>query len=235
MRSSGCVINDYFDKDFDGKVARTQNRPLVKYIKYPHLAKHALYLALFLAICSGLIVIFFCNLNTILFALAALVIAATYPLFKRFFSLPQAYLGLAFSMGIPMAYTAQNITLSWVTCALLTANIFLVFAYDTAYAMVDKPYDVEIGIKTSAIFLGKYAQINILICTALYWLIHAFIMLHYQHVILALIFFIFGILKIIFYDYKKLYSGDPKDYFKVFISNQYVVIFVFIIWFIAYN
>ncbi len=231
MRSAGCAINDYFDRNFDGEVSRTKNRPLVL---YPHLAKHALYLALIFAVLSGLLVILFFNVKTILLALLALIIAATYPLFKRFFSLPQAYLGLAFSMGIPMVYTAQNFAVSWVTYALLLANILIVFAYDTAYAMVDKPYDIKLGIKTSAIFLGKYTQICIIICTLLYWFMQAYIAYFYANLLLSAFLLAFGLLKIVKYDYRHLYSSNSKDYFSVFTSNQYALIFTFLGWFIYY-
>ncbi|MFM2345131.1 MAG: 4-hydroxybenzoate octaprenyltransferase [Pseudomonadota bacterium] len=232
MRSAGCAINDYFDRGFDGEVERTKNRPLVK---YPHLAKHALYLALILGIASGLPVLLLFNTKTIYLAIISFVIAGTYPLFKRFFNLPQAYLGLAFSMGIPMAYTAQNLAISFTCYLLLIANVLLVFAYDTAYAMVDRPYDLNIGIKTSAVFLGKYAQVTILIFSVIYWLIHAYLFYIFTNFTFVAINLIFGFAKLFFYDYKKLYSTHTSDYFKVFISNQYVVMFSFCLWLIVYS
>jgi 4-hydroxybenzoate polyprenyltransferase len=225
MRSAGCAINDYFDKNFDAHVERTKNRPLAL---QPHLAKHALYLSLCLLILCVLLTYFFLNIQTLIWGIFASILAATYPLFKRFFSTPQAYLGIAFSMGIPMAYVAQNAALTWVTLALFIANILLVFAYDTAYAMVDQTDDIKIGIRTAAIYLGKYAPSCILVCTFIYWCIYAYIGYVYKASILFWLICILGSLKIVFYDYKKLYSSNTLAYFNVFKSYQYVVFLSFI-------
>ncbi len=231
MRSAGCVINDYFDKNFDINVARTHNRPLVL---QPNLAKHALYLSIVLVLICALLAYFFLNRQTLLWGAFACILAATYPLFKRFFSAPQAYLGIAFSMGIPIAYVAQNIPLTYITAALFFANLLLVFAYDTAYAMVDQQDDIKIGMHTSAILLGKYAPLAVLVCTAIYWLIFVYIGYILKANILFWVLCALGMLKIIVYDYSRLYKNTADNidnttkYFKVFKSYQYVVLCSFL-------
>ncbi|MBI1943612.1 MAG: 4-hydroxybenzoate octaprenyltransferase [Betaproteobacteria bacterium] len=152
MRSAGCAINDYADRDFDGRVERTRGRPLAAGEIRP---REALAVgALLAAIAFGLVL--FLNRFAILLSFAALAIAWTYPFAKRFFALPQLYLGIAFGFGIPMAYAAIRDGLPWECWALLAANVCYSFAYDTEYAMVDRDDDLRIGIHTSAIALGRY-------------------------------------------------------------------------------
>lgn len=151
MRSAGCAINDYFDRNIDRAVQRTVKRPLADGRMPP---VHALWVAAGLSLASLLLVIQL-NWLTIQLALIAAVLAATYPLFKRFTYLPQAYLGLAFGWGIPMAFAAvqgQIPTLAWL---LMLANIFWTVAYDTQYAMVDRVDDLAIGVRSTAILFGR--------------------------------------------------------------------------------
>lgn len=152
MRSAGCVINDYADRNIDGHVARTAQRPLVRGDVTP---KEALILAAALAI-AAFVLILPLNRLAILLSIPAVLLAATYPFTKRFFAMPQAYLGVAFGFGIPMAFAALQGEVPWLAWWLLAANLCWTIAYDTAYAMVDKPDDVNIGIKTSAITFGRY-------------------------------------------------------------------------------
>ncbi|MBY0572717.1 MAG: 4-hydroxybenzoate octaprenyltransferase [Undibacterium sp.] len=152
MRSSGCAINDYADRDFDKHVARTAQRPITS---GKLSAQEALIIAAALALISfGLIQ----SLNTLtkLLSIPALFVAASYPYFKRFFAIPQAYLGIAFGFGIPMAFAAVLAHIPWQAWVLLVANVFWAIAYDTEYAMVDREDDLKIGIKTSAITFGKW-------------------------------------------------------------------------------
>jgi 4-hydroxybenzoate polyprenyltransferase len=162
MRSAGCAINDYADRDFDRHVKRTVDRPLTSgRIK----GWEALMVAAVLAIVSFLLIL---PLNALTKALSvvAVIIAGSYPYFKRFFALPQAYLGIAFGFGIPMAFAAVQGQVPAVAWWLLAANVFWSLAYDTEYAMVDRDDDLKIGIRTSAITFGRYDVAAIMVCYA---------------------------------------------------------------------
>ena len=152
MRSAGCVMNDYADRHFDRYVVRTKNRPLTAGLVSE---KEALLLAATLVLLAFLLVLQL-NLLTIQLSFAALFLAATYPFTKRFFSIPQAYLGVAFGFGIPMAFAALTGEVPRLAWVLLLANVCWSLAYDTEYAMVDRDDDVHIGISSSALFFGRY-------------------------------------------------------------------------------
>lgn len=163
MRSAGCVINDYADRNFDGHVERTKNRPMATGEVG---RKEALLLA------AGLAMIAFClilplNRTVWLLSVPALFLAATYPYTKRFLAIPQAYLGIAFGFGIPMAYAAFLEMVPWGAWLLLLANIFWCIAYDTEYAMVDRDDDLKIGIRTSAITFGRFDVAAVMFCYAM--------------------------------------------------------------------
>lgn len=152
MRSAGCAINDWADRDFDGRVARTRDRPLAAGEIKPF---EALAVAAFLAaLAFGLAL--FLNRFAIVLSVVALAIACLYPFAKRFFPLPQILLGIAFGFGIPMAFAALRGALPWECWALFAASVCYGFAYDTEYAMVDRDDDLKIGIQTSAITLGRF-------------------------------------------------------------------------------
>jgi 4-hydroxybenzoate polyprenyltransferase len=152
MRSAGCAINDYADRDFDGHVERTRARPLAAGEIRP---REALAVAALLAAVAFLLVLFL-NWLAIALSFVALAITVTYPFTKRFFALPQAYLGVAFGFGIPMAYAATQMRLPWECWVLFAANLFYAFAYDTEYAMVDRDDDARLGLRTSALTLGRF-------------------------------------------------------------------------------
>src|SRR5574340_1786160 len=152
MRSAGCVINDYADRDFDGHVERTRNRPLATGAVT---TKEALALASALS-ALAFVLILPLHALVIWLSLPALFLAASYPFTKRFFAIPQAYLGIAFGFGIPMAFAAQLGDVPPVAWLLLAANVFWAIAYDTEYAMVDRDDDIHLGIHSSALFFGKY-------------------------------------------------------------------------------
>jgi len=160
MRSAGCVINDYADRDIDPHVERTRNRPLAAGRVSP---KEALLLAAVLALLAFLLILPL-NRLTWLMAVPALLLAASYPWTKRFFALPQAYLGIAFGFGIPMAYAAQTGTVPAIAWWLLVANMFWSIAYDTEDAMVDRDDDLKLGIKTSAITFGRWDVAAVMAC-----------------------------------------------------------------------
>ena len=162
MRSAGCVVNDYADRNFDGKVERTRNRPLATGVVS---TKEALLLAAALSLCAFVLIL---PLNRLVLWLSvpALFLAASYPFTKRFFAIPQAYLGIAFGFGIPMAFAAIWYDVPFLAWLLLLGNIFWAVAYDTDYAMVDRPDDLKIGIKTSAITFGRFDVAAVMICYA---------------------------------------------------------------------
>ena len=163
MRSAGCVINDYADRDFDGHVERTKNRPLATKSVSP---REALLLAAGLSLLSFVLILPLDPL-VIWLSVPALFLAASYPFTKRFFAIPQAYLGIAFGFGIPMGFAAVAGEVPAVAWLMLLANVFWAVAYDTEYAMVDRPDDLKIGIKTSAITFGRFEVAAIMICYAM--------------------------------------------------------------------
>jgi 4-hydroxybenzoate polyprenyltransferase len=160
MRSAGCAINDYADRDFDKHVLRTKERPLTsgKISK-----KEAISIAVGLALVSFLLIQ---PLNTLTKQLSvfAVMIAGIYPFTKRFFLMPQAVLGVAFGFGIPMAFAAIQNRIPNEAWILFIGNVFWAIAYDTAYAMVDRDDDIRLGLKTSAITLGRFDIAAISIC-----------------------------------------------------------------------
>ena len=167
MRSAGCAINDYADREFDKHVKRTAERPLTS-------GKIAGWEAVMVAAVLALIsfaLILPLNALTKQLSVAAVLIAASYPYFKRFFAIPQAYLGIAFGFGIPMAFAAVQDSVPPAAWLLLLANIFWAVAYDTEYAMVDRDDDLKIGIKTSAITFGRFDVMAVMVCYAMAFVI----------------------------------------------------------------
>lgn len=164
MRSAGCAVNDYADQDIDKHVKRTAERPITSGRVS---GKEALLIAAGLSLVAFLLIQ---PLNALVkqLSVAALVIAGTYPYFKRFFAIPQAYLGIAFGFGMPMAFAAVQNTVPPVAWLLLVGNVFWAVAYDTEYAMVDRDDDLKIGIKTSAITFGRFDVAAIMACYAVH-------------------------------------------------------------------
>ena len=223
MRSAGCVMNDIADRQYDGLVERTKNRPLAT---GEVSVKEAYFLAAGLALLAfGLVLLF--NKTTVLLSFAALFLAFTYPLTKRFLAIPQAYLGVAFGFGIPMAFAAVNDYIPPLAWVLLAANVFWAIAYDTEYAMVDRDDDLKIGIKSSAIFFGKYDVIAVLVCYA--------IMLG----LLAYVGVFMGFNKLYFIglaaalllacrQYVLIQNRDKTNCFKAFLQNNWIGLAIFI-------
>ncbi|MDD2934614.1 MAG: 4-hydroxybenzoate octaprenyltransferase [Methylotenera sp.] len=176
MRSAGCVMNDIADSQYDGLVERTQYRP----IPNGDVSKNEAYVlaAMLSLVAFGLVNLL--NILTVKLSVLALFLAITYPLTKRFFVMPQAYLGIAFGFGIPMAFAATSNNIPPVAWLLLLANVFWAIAYDTEYAMVDREDDLKIGIRSSAITFGRFDVIAVMLCYAItlallalagYWLL----------------------------------------------------------------
>ena len=160
MRSAGCVINDYADRDIDKHVERTKSRPLTS---GKVSQREAFVLAGILSLFSFLLILPL-NYLTLLLSVPAVFLAASYPFTKRFFVIPQAYLGIAFGFGIPMAFAAILDTVPPVAWVLLLANIFWAIAYDTEYAMVDRNDDIHLGIHSSALFFGNFDVMAVMLC-----------------------------------------------------------------------
>jgi len=161
-RSAGCAVNDLFDRNFDLHVERTRDRPLAAGEILP---AEALVLAVLLAAAAfGLVLML--NRLALLLSFVALGVAVTYPLTKRFFALPQLYLGIAFGFGIPMAYAAIQNRLPAECWVLLAANVCYAFAYDTEYAMVDRDDDARIGVRTSALTLDRHDVAGVMLAYA---------------------------------------------------------------------
>jgi 4-hydroxybenzoate polyprenyltransferase len=170
MRSAGCCVNDVADRDFDRHVKRTAQRPVTRGAVS---VREALALGAALALAAFALVLT-TNPSTILLSFVALAVTLAYPYAKRFVSMPQSVLGVAFSFGIPMAFAAVlsgaewRIHVPWPAWALMASNLFWVLAYDTEYAMVDRDDDLKIGIKTSAITLGRWDVVAV----ALFYVLH---------------------------------------------------------------
>jgi 4-hydroxybenzoate polyprenyltransferase len=164
MRSAGCCVNDVADREFDKHVKRTAQRPVTRGAVS---TREALVLGAVLALAAfGLVLT--TNAAAIVWSFAALAIALVYPYAKRFVSMPQAVLGVAFSFGIPMAFAAVQSRVPMLAWVLLIGNLFWVLAYDTEYAMVDRDDDLKIGMKTSAITLGRADVPVVMLCYASY-------------------------------------------------------------------
>ena len=163
MRSAGCAVNDYADRDFDKHVQRTRARPVTSGRITP---REALWVAAVLTLIAFVLILPLNDL-TLLLSFPAVFLAASYPYTKRFLAIPQAYLGIAFGFGIPMAFAAQLGNVPPVAWLLLAANVFWAIAYDTEYAMVDRDDDIHLGIHSSALWFGKYDVAAVMACYAI--------------------------------------------------------------------
>ncbi len=223
MRSAGCVINDYADRDFDKHVERTRERPLTA---GKVSTREALWLFAALCLLAFLLVLALGMPLVVWLSLPAVFLAASYPFTKRFFAIPQAYLGIAFGLGIPMAFAAtwdQVPPLAW---ALLAANIFWTVAYDTAYAMVDREHDLKIGIKTSAITFGRFDVAAIFICQLLFLVCMGTI--GYWQKFGGAYFAGLGIaLTLVGQQYHLIRERIPEKCFRAFLDNNYVGLAIF--------
>lgn len=222
MRSAGCVMNDIADHKFDGYVERTQYRPLPN---KEATKKEAYLLAAALSLVAFALVNLL-NLLTVQLSVLALFLAITYPLTKRFFAMPQAYLGIAFGFGIPMAFAAINNEVPAVAWLLLLANVFWAVAYDTEYAMVDRDDDLKIGIKSSAITFGRYDIAAVMMCYVLTLLLLAAAGAYLQ----MNAYYYAGLVAAsctAVYHYFLIKNRDRKDCFKAFLGNNWFGLFVF--------
>ena len=217
MRSAGCVINDLADRDFDSHVERTCDRPLARGTVS---VREALLLASGLSLLAFLLILPLQPLVWML-AVAALFLAISYPFTKRFFAIPQAYLGIAFGFGIPMAYAALLNRVPQDAWILLLANVFWAIAYDTEYAMVDREDDLRIGIRTSAITFGRFDVVAVMFCyvamlAILVWFgnQHGFGVLYYLGLAVAA--------ALMAYHYTLIRVRQRPRCFKAFLHNNWV-------------
>lgn len=217
MRSAGCVINDYADRDIDPHVKRTAGRPLAARLISPN---EALLLAGVLAALAFILVLFL-NKLTIALSFVALFLAATYPFTKRFFPLPQAYLGIAFGFSIPMAFAAYQNSVPPLAWVLLVANIFWAVAYDTEYAMVDRDDDMKLNLKSSALLFGVFDVAAVLLFHGLFIAVMAGVGVWQK---LGLLYFL-GLalaLALIAIQYQWIKTRDRDCCFKAFMNNNWV-------------
>ena len=224
MRSAGCVVNDFADRKFDGSVERTQNRPFARGLVS---TEEAILLALILCLLAALCLLPL-NRLTWLMSLPALFLAVTYPFTKRFFPLPQFYLGLAFSFGIPMAFAAVNENVPPLTWLIFTANVLWTLAYDTIYAMADKEDDLKIGIRTSAITFGDNDISAVMICH--FWFTALIVLLGLQ--IQATWPFWLALPLTVYWQYQQYRQIKTRDRwlcFRTFLENNRIGL----IWFLA--
>jgi len=166
MRSAGCIINDFADRNYDPHVERTRDRPLAARLISP---QEALLVAAGVLLLAFLLVLQL-NALTVKLAVVACLLAVVYPFLKRYFWLPQAWLGIAFGFGIPMAFAAHHGVVPPIAWFILLANVFWAIAYDTEYAMVDRDDDVKLGLKSSAILFGRLDVTGVMACHAVFLL-----------------------------------------------------------------
>ena len=218
MRSAGCVINDLADRKFDPHVARTKDRPLAA---GKVSVKEALLLFFVLVLCAFCLILPLRSWYIVGLSVIALFLAASYPLTKRFFAVPQAYLGVAFGFGIPMAYAAHLDMIPQTAWVLLLANVFWAVAYDTEYAMVDRADDLKIGIKTSAITFGRFDVAAVMLCYAMTLALIAWV--GYQmHAQWAFYSGLAVAAAIAIYHYTLIRGREPAPCFKAFLHNNWV-------------
>lgn len=223
MRAAGCVINDYADRDIDGHVKRTVNRPLVSGAISAYESKILFVVLLLFAFALVLTL----NRMTIGLSLVALALAWIYPFMKRITHLPQVVLGVAFGWSIPMGFSAVSSSLPLVCWLLLLANICWTIAYDTQYAMVDRDDDVKIGVKSTAILFGQYDKlvigalqlVTLLLMITVGYLMQLDNVFYYSILISGALFL---------YQQKIIANREPNECFRAFLNNNYVGLILFL-------
>ena len=225
MRSAGCAINDFADRNFDGQVARTKQRPIITGKVTPAEAVIVFSVLCIVAFC---LVVFFLNQLTLLFSLVAVALAASYPFTKRLHYLPQVHLGLAFAWAVPMAFVAITNhyppTWGWL---LFTATILWTTAYDTMYGMVDRKDDVKIGVKSTAILFGSADRFIIGILQV--FVVLALLAVGLQAELRYWYFACLALVSLFFiYQQMLIYSRLPNDCFTAFLNNNYVGLIIFL-------
>jgi 4-hydroxybenzoate polyprenyltransferase len=223
MRSAGCAINDFADRDFDLHVERTKGRPVTSGKIKPW---EALVVAGVLAALAFLLITPL-NAYTKWLSVPALLVAIVYPFSKRFFSIPQAVLGIAFSFGIPMSFAAVHNAIPGYSWVLFFANIAWAIAYDTAYAMVDKNDDLKLGMKTSAITFGSYEVVAIMLCYLFLFIGFAYLAIQLNFSFGFWVFWCLGLVLVAHY-YRLVKTRDRAKCFQAFRQNNWLGACLFI-------
>lgn len=222
MRSAGCAINDYADADFDGDVLRTEARPIVT----GKISRKEALLTFLLLSALGFVLLLFTNLLTIQMSFFAVFVAALYPFMKRYTHLPQLVLGIAFSCGILMAFTAARGELPAEAWLLFVANCLWTVAYDTQYAMVDREYDLRIGVKSTAILFGSADRVIIATLQGMYLL--AMLLAAAQFQLGVWVYLGLAVaLGLFVWQWQITKTRSPEDCFKAFLNNHRVGAAVF--------
>ena len=223
MRAAGCAINDFADRKVDAHVERTKTRPLATGIIK---AKEAIYVFLALVFASACMLLFL-PIETFYCALGGLVLAFIYPFMKRYTHLPQVVLGMAFSWGIPMSFTAMGKPLDLTCWLLYFGNLAWTVAYDTQYAITDREYDLKIGVKSTAILFGRFdIQIIALLQVMSVVLIGAALYLENLLMPFGLIALLVVVADFI-YQWSKTKDRDPQRCFWAFRHNRWVGFIIF--------
>jgi 4-hydroxybenzoate polyprenyltransferase len=222
MRAAGCVVNDIADRHVDRHVHRTRARPLTT----GEVSLPEAFIIVFTLLLMALFIVVQLPMVCFYYALAALVITVIYPFCKRFFDAPQLVLGLAFSMGIPMAYAASGLLINSTMVLLFILNFCWIVSYDTMYAMVDREDDLRIGVKSTAILFAPYERSIILILQLLFHSLWLLIAIKDQP---SLWFYVIWFLALMVLAYQQwlIRSFDTKGYFRAFSSN---VIYGLLMW-----
>lgn len=229
MRSAGCVINDYADRNIDKHVERTKNRPITS----GKVSSYEALLLFFVCISIAFILVLFLNLYTILLSFIALLLAAIYPFMKRYTHYPQLVLGMAFSWAIPMGFAAQLDAIPGVAWILYSVTIFWIVSYDTMYAMADREEDLKIGVKSTAIIFADYDKLII----ALLQISFTIGMFYIAWLVQGGLFFYLGIIISIGFSVYQQYlirNRDKKTCFQAFLNNHWLGMVIFIGIFLDY-
>jgi len=223
MRSAGCVINDYFDRDIDGKVERTKDRPLITGEIKP--IEALLTFIVFLMLSASLLI--WTNKFTVIVALLGAGLTILYPLTKRFFQIPQVFLGLAFSWGVLMASAAELNQITISSVIIFSACFFWIMAYDTAYSMSDKEDDLSLNIYSSALTFGKYVKTIFLLCQIIslsLWGLSGYL----ESLGSTFFFSLLLVLVFVYHQYSLIKDYDRDKCFRAFRNNNWVGIAVFV-------
>lgn len=217
VRSAGCAVNDFADRNFDPHVERTRNRPLAARLIKPW---EALAIAGVLFAVAFYLVLQMSRL-TVMLSFVALALAVIYPFLKRGFSFPQAWLGIAFGFSIPMAYAAQYGKLVAVAWVLMIANMFWAIAYDTEYAMVDREDDRRLGLKSSAILLGERDVAGVMTCHAIF-LVTMVVVGVWQFMGILYYAGLLAAAACVHYQYRLVRTRERDACFRAFLNNNWV-------------
>ncbi len=222
-RSIGCVVNDFFDKNFDIKVRRTKDRPYAANLINK---KEVLLVFIFLSFLN-ISLLFFLNIKTIILAILAIILIITYPLTKRFFIAPQLFLGITFAISTLMAYTAvTNLYPSFIVWMFFFATMIWVTMFDTMYAIADRDDDLEININSTAIFFGKQDKSIIAILQTIFYLLIVFIGF-FQGFGYCFYLFLFLAIAVGVYNQKLIMNSQPDLCVQAFKNNQYIGFLIF--------